>query len=193
MLDFLQSGGGHVEPSSSDKTEHNIISKVSGKQRRLLLVEDSVSCALIAVSFLKELAYSYDVAKNGQDALEKFSKGHYSAIIMDVQMPGMDGLETTRRIRRIEETNNMKQTPILATTGNAIQDDRLFCAKAGMNDYIFKPFDLNDLKIKLESMIGLSLKINRSSVFRNDYGSGTESPTLLFDKKIRSVRLINCT
>ena len=107
----------------------------------------------MAAALLKELAYSYDIAKNGREALAKFSAGHYGAIIMDVQMPGMDGLEATRRIRALEKINNMKETPILATTGNATEDDRLFCSKAGMNDYLSKPFDLDDLKIKLANIM----------------------------------------
>jgi CheY-like chemotaxis protein len=159
MFSFLQKGEVPIKfslPQSAEPepmAEEAVISEVSDRQRCILLVEDSAASALTAVSFLKELAYSCDVAKNGQDALAKFSAGRYSAIIMDVQIPGMDGLETTRRIRALEKMNNMKQTPILATTGNATEDDRLFCAKAGMNDYLSKPFDLKDLKIKLENIM----------------------------------------
>ena len=163
MFDFLQKGENPVKISLLQETaqeeenyDHESLIGKSDKQQCILLVEDFSSCALMAASFLEELGYCYDVAKNGQDALDKFSKRHYCAIVMDVQMPGIDGLETTRRIRKLEEMNNMKQTPILATTGNATEDDRLFCAKAGMNDYLSKPFDLNGLKIKLESIIGLS-------------------------------------
>jgi CheY-like chemotaxis protein len=118
----------------------------------VLLVEDSAPNALIAAFFLKELGYTSDIAKSGPEALDKFSAGHYDLVIMDVQMQGMDGLEATRRIRAFEKDKNLKPTPILATTGNATEDDKLFCTRAGMDDYLSKPFELEDLEKKLKKI-----------------------------------------
>jgi CheY-like chemotaxis protein len=118
----------------------------------VLLVEDSESNILIASSFLEELGYDYDTAESGAEAVKKFSAGHYDAIIMDVQMPGMDGLEATRQIRTLEKKKKLKPTPILATTGNATADDMFFCTKAGMNDCLTKPFELDELNKKLRKV-----------------------------------------
>lgn len=131
----------------------NVAVVASGRKPQALIVEDSSPSALISTTFLKELGYDCDIAESGQQALEKFSGGSYNVILMDVQMPGMDGLETTRRIRALEKKGNLVPTPILATTGNATEDDHLFCVKAGMNDYLSKPFELNDLKKKLSGII----------------------------------------
>ncbi len=101
-------------------------------------------------SLLKKLGYSYDIAKSGEEALDKFSDEIYSVIIMDIQMPGMNGLETSKHIRNIEKNKKMRiVTPILAITGYATADDSLLCRKAGMNDCLSKPFELNELKKKL--------------------------------------------
>jgi CheY-like chemotaxis protein len=158
MFDFLEEDLG-AAPDKKDSDDQETLSsshnplKPSAKKLCALLVEDSEPNVLIAGSFLKELGYNYDVAKNGSEALNKFSTGHYDIIIMDVQMPGMDGLEATRQIRAIEKKKNLKPTPILATTGNATEDDQLFCTKAGMNDCIAKPFELADLGRKLREIV----------------------------------------
>ncbi len=120
---------------------------------RALLVEDSAASVMITSYFLKMLKYSFDVAKNSVEALDKFSKNHYDVIIMDIQLPGDDGIETTRLIREIERIKKSTPTPILAVTGNATEDDRLICAKAGMNDYMTKPFEVHELEKKLNSII----------------------------------------
>ena len=118
-------------------------------RQRALVVEDDAANALVISTFLENLKYDCDLAASGEEALQKFSAGHYDVIVMDVQMPGMDGLETTRRIRQIESEGNLPPTPILGSTGNATQDDKLFCARAGMTDYISKPFSRAQLEKKL--------------------------------------------
>ncbi|MEZ0225677.1 MAG: response regulator [Alphaproteobacteria bacterium] len=116
---------------------------------RALVVEDNESNALVITSFLETLKYDYDLAPSGEEALKKFAQSHYDVIIMDVQMRGMDGLETTRRIRDAEMERKLPATPILGATGNATQDDKLFCSRAGMTDYISKPFSRKELERKL--------------------------------------------
>lgn len=116
----------------------------------VLLVEDHEPNILVATSILKELGYEYDIAIDGLSALKKFSENEHSVIIMDLQMPDMDGFEATKRIRAIEKNKNLEATPILAVTGNATEDDKFLCLKAGMNDFLAKPFRLNDLRKKLD-------------------------------------------
>jgi CheY-like chemotaxis protein len=128
------------------------------KAYSILLVEDQPSNALVASTFLEMMGYDFDTAENGHDALRKFSEGHYALILMDVQLPGIDGLETTRRIRRLEKERQQKPTPILAMTSNATIDDRTFCLRAGMDDYLSKPFRRDDLSSKISGFIAPEAK-----------------------------------
>lgn len=123
------------------------------KQDSILLVEDQPSNILVASAFLDMMGYAYDTAESGHEALKKFAEGRYSLIIMDVQLPGIDGLETTRRIRKIENEKNLSPTPILAMTSNATVDDKFFCLRAGMNDYLSKPFGRKELRQKILGFI----------------------------------------
>lgn len=116
---------------------------------RALVVEDDESNAFVMSSFLETMQYDIDFATTGEEAVEKFSTGHYDVIMMDVQMRGMDGLEATRRIRDIEDSKNLFPTPILGCTGNASKDDAFFCTRAGMTDVLSKPFSRKDLENKL--------------------------------------------
>ena len=123
------------------------------KKQNILLVEDYHPNILVVTLFLQELGYAYDVAGSGKEALDKFSHTDYDAVIMDVQMPDMDGIETVRRMRALEKEKSWTPTPVIAVTGNAMGEDRASCLKAGMNDYLSKPFRLKDLEDKLQSYI----------------------------------------
>ncbi|MBM7867627.1 response regulator [Heliobacterium gestii] len=111
----------------------------------ILLVEDNpVNQKLIGLQ-LKTLGYiDVDLAVSGHEAIERTEKREYALILMDCQMPGMDGLEATRQIRCREETNG-RHTPIIAVTANAMLGDREVCLQAGMDDYLSKPFRLEEL------------------------------------------------
>lgn len=110
-----------------------------GEQIKLsiLLVEDNPINQIVAASILNEMAYTVDLAENGQKAIEAAHKKHYDLIFMDMQMPILDGLEATRRIRR--ELPKAEQPIIIAMTANALEGDKQICLEAGMNDYISKP------------------------------------------------------
>ncbi|MEZ0225416.1 MAG: response regulator [Alphaproteobacteria bacterium] len=124
------------------------------KREAILLVEDQPSNVLVTSAVLDMMGYACDVAVSGDEALKKFMGKNYALIIMDVQLPGIDGLETTRWIRQIENERNLKPTPIVAMTSNATMDDRLFCLRAGMNDYMSKPFDSKQLSLKIQELTG---------------------------------------
>ncbi len=123
------------------------------QEMRILLVEDHEPSLKIESALLKELGFDCDIARNGSEALQLFTSHHYPVVIMDIQIPELDGLETARRMRDIESTdkNAQKFTPanIIGMTGNATEDDRILCLAAGMNDYLSKPFRLDDLEEKL--------------------------------------------
>ena len=105
---------------------------------RILLVEDNEVNRMVAVGMLKKLGLRTDVANNGAEALVALERKHYDLVLMDVQMPVMDGLEATRKIRE-QPTANTKHLPIIAMTAHAMQGDREKCLEAGMDDYVSKP------------------------------------------------------
>ena len=113
--------------------------------KHALLVEDNPVNQLVALSILKNIGMTADVAKNGLDAIEKLqSTEHsqcYEMILMDCQMPEMDGYETTARIRAGEAGEQAAKTPIIAMTANAMQGDKQKCFEVGMNDYMSKPIN----------------------------------------------------
>lgn len=111
------------------------------QQKYILLVEDYQPNILVAEMFLEEFGYSMDVASNGLEAIQKIKDGKFDAVIMDVQMPEMNGLEATKHIRDYEEKNGLKKTPIIGMTAHALSGDRERCLSVGMDDYISKPFD----------------------------------------------------
>jgi signal transduction histidine kinase/CheY-like chemotaxis protein len=113
----------------------------------ILLVEDNRINQRIATLNLEKLGHTIDIAENGEEALARFSQKRFALIFMDVQMPVMDGLEATRRIRALEKGNPAQPAvPIIAMTANAMKGDRETCIKAGMNDYISKPFRAEELR-----------------------------------------------
>jgi PAS domain S-box-containing protein len=136
-----------------------IMKRTSTEKQTILLVEDTESVVLLLRDYLELAGYKVEIARDGLDGFSKSLALRPDLILMDVQMPGMDGLEATRRIRR--ETS-LKDTPIIALTALAMTSDRERCLEAGMDDYLSKPINLKELaKTVLRHLAG--------------FGTGTKS------------------
>ncbi|NTU96868.1 MAG: response regulator, partial [Chlorobiaceae bacterium] len=121
------------KPSESTNGESKIF--------RLLLAEDSSINQKVVTGLLGKLGYHIDVVANGQEALQALESVPYDLVIMDVQMPEMDGLEATRMIRSPNSKVLNHRIPVIALTAHAMEGDRELCLQAGMNDYVSKPID----------------------------------------------------
>jgi CheY-like chemotaxis protein/anti-sigma regulatory factor (Ser/Thr protein kinase) len=110
--------------------------------RRVLLAEDNAFNREVAVAMMEHLGLTVDVAEDGRAAVEKVAHGDYDIVLMDVQMPQMDGLQATKLIRQMSGCQNL---PIVAMTANALREDRQRCLDAGMTDYMCKPIDPHTL------------------------------------------------
>ena len=134
---------------SADSSGH-LQSNVQLPKLRILLVEDSVVNQRLALALLNRWGHDVTVANNGLEALELVDQREFQLVLMDVQMPEMDGLEATRRIRESEQTSG-EHLPIIAMTAHAMKGDRERCLESGMDDYVSKPVRAWQL---LEAMAG---------------------------------------
>ena len=117
---------------------------------RILVVEDNPINLEVAVGMLESLGCSTEAANNGRTAIEAMNGGSYDAVLMDCQMPVMDGLTATAEIRRRELSAGKPRVPIIAVTANAMDGDRERCVAAGMDDFLSKPFTLQQLALLLK-------------------------------------------
>jgi CheY-like chemotaxis protein len=134
----------------AQKTETEAEKSVSMAGKRILLVEDNEFNQMVAVDTLLDIYpdITVDVAPSGQEALDMLSQQEYSFIFMDIQMPGMDGYQTTRRIRQLEDPAK-RNIRICAMTANVTREEIDECAAAGMNDFMIKPFTMDLLREKV--------------------------------------------
>jgi len=146
--------------------------------RRILLAEDGVVNQRVAVLMLESRGHEVTVVNNGAEAVDRFETGAFDLILMDVQMPGMDGLEATRTIRGLETGD--ARIPIIAMTAHAMRGDREKCLEAGMDDYLSKPIQAQLLYAAVEGVpVGSGTNSGEdapSVVHRNDVPSEMGSP-----------------
>jgi signal transduction histidine kinase/CheY-like chemotaxis protein len=119
--------------------------------RRILIVEDNRVNQRLALRFAEKLGYRADLAENGREAVDMMMATRYALVLMDCQMPVMDGFEATREIRRREVG---PQTPIIAVTARAMKEDERLCLAVGMNAFVAKPLDLSNLARVVEEWSG---------------------------------------
>lgn len=124
------------------------------RNKRILLVEDQLTNRLVVESILENMQLMTIHAENGEEAVHKVRGENFDLILMDVQMPVMNGYDATREIRRIEQERQRPHTPIIAVTANAMQGDREKCLEAGMDDYVAKPIDVTELEGLIRHYLG---------------------------------------
>jgi PAS domain S-box-containing protein len=147
-----QAGAQPARPTDGEDASHAAVPR-----RRLLMAEDNVVNQRVAARLLEKMGYVVDVVNDGREALAAWSRGGYDAILMDCQMPEMDGYAATREIRRQE--NGAARIPIIALTAHAIKGADEECFAAGMDHYITKPIDRDELRKCLERSFARSERI----------------------------------
>ncbi len=132
--------------------KHFITKNVLQLNMSVLVAEDNAINQEVIVFMLKKIGCDVDIASNGQEALEAVTENSYDIILMDCQMPTMDGYQATAAIRNLEEKEDLRtKTPIIALTANALEGDREKCLAAGMDDYISKPCKIDEIRTMLET------------------------------------------
>ena len=152
----------------------------------VLVVEDDEVASKVAVGYLKKLGYTADRAKNGVEALELYANKKYGLILMDIQMPKMDGIEATQHILQIAGSSS--PPAIIALTAKAMMGDRKRCLNAGMSDYLVKPLSLTSLAVKIENLFlgGVLLEeiMEEKTVIEAESAYGPEAPLELYRKTL---------
>ena len=146
LFNSLLAEAGHISARATKTGFPTAPDLLRDRPLRLLLAEDNVINRKLALAALAQMGCTADVAVDGHEALKAAKATRYDAILMDVQMPGMDGLEATRRIREWERETGTPAVRIIALTANALAGDREICLKAGMGDYLSKPIRLKALR-----------------------------------------------
>jgi len=144
-------GGDRRGPVAHLVTRHSLREARPPAAAHLLVAEDNEVNQKVAVRILEKLGYTVEVAENGLEAAEACARTRYAAVLMDVQMPGMDGYQATRRIREREAGG--PRIPIVAMTASAMKGDREKCLAAGMDDYVSKPVTPGELEAVLAKWV----------------------------------------
>jgi CheY-like chemotaxis protein len=131
-------------PPEPKPSESDAAVLLAGKQ--VLLVEDNLVNQKVACGMLRRFGVTTSTAENGAEALQMLQDRRYDLVLMDVQMPVMDGYEATARLRQAETAGGLSPTPVIALTANALSEDRQAALAAGMNDFLTKPLTRNALQ-----------------------------------------------
>lgn len=161
-LENAKEGELSVEEKKENVYESSVID--SFNDVRILLVEDNELNREIATELLKSVGFILDEAENGSQAVQMVNDspaGYYKVILMDVMMPVMNGYESTKKIRSLEDKAKAN-VPIIAMTANAFEEDKNQAIECGMDKFVSKPFDINDLLVKLKEMIDMKVHSPRS-------------------------------
>jgi len=168
LFDAIVAVLGQKEERNASLVTRHTVAEHKKLGLRVLLAEDNPINQKLAVVLLQKAGYSVDAVENGMQAFEKVQSNSYSAVLMDVQMPEMDGFEATSQIREWEK-GTKRHIPIIAMTAHAMQGDRERCLEAGMDDYVTKPLEPKVLFSALDRWIRTEQEMEEDEV--QDYSS----------------------
>ena len=159
---------------------------------RILLAEDSPDNCVITIAYLEDTPYHVDIAGNGAVACDMFEAGHYDMVLMDRQMPVMDGLTATRQIRAWEKQNGRAPVPILALTASALKGDREMCIAAGCTDFLTKPIKQEVLRhaIREHSLAGPFVYAREDFIRPKNAKLADSIPSFLRDCRLNVVAML---
>jgi len=172
----LQEDTGNEQPAAI-VTRHSL-AEDKKRRVRILLAEDNIINQKVVISTLKKLGYNADAVANGKEAVKALEMIPYDVVLMDCQMPEMDGYEATGEIRKRSSKVLDHEVPVIAITANVMKGDREKCLNAGMDDYLPKPIYPNELSDMLEKWIGKQ----DASQQEETTGSNKEPVQNIFDK-----------
>jgi signal transduction histidine kinase/DNA-binding response OmpR family regulator len=196
-LSTIISGGTKSQPESAIITRHTV-REIQRKNIRILLAEDNITNQQVATGILKKIGFiGVKVVSNGVKALKALEASSYDLVLMDVQMPEMDGHEATLQIREIESSSGTKRMPVIAMTAHAMKEDREKDLAAGMDDYVSKPVNAKSLLEVLERWLPKNKSVSDSP----SPGSGkplkkettAQNNLMVFDKDALMERLMDNT
>jgi PAS domain S-box-containing protein len=172
---------GKTVPIEDDKDED--ISAARKFASKILLAEDNLTNQQVAVGIVNKLGYKIEVVENGREAVKAVASGQFDLVLMDCQMPEMDGFEATTLIR--EELTVGKDIPIIALTAHALKGYREKCLRAGMNDYLAKPFNAEELRKVLLKWVGSGryAELLKTAPVEIQFDEIVESDAPIFDQK----------
>ncbi len=153
-----RAGGGssfyfEAELPATEKAQRPVSrEKIEARPAKILLAEDDTVNRMVALAFLRQAGHEVDVARDGLEAVEACRRGTYDLVLMDCQMPNLDGFEATREIRRREGED--RHLPVVALTASSLAGDREKCLAAGMDDHLGKPIDPEELAATLARWLG---------------------------------------
>jgi CheY-like chemotaxis protein len=171
LVAVISGDHGDDHASSSLVTRHTVREQRRGAVR-ILLAEDNVSNQEVARTIITTLGYTVDVVTSGREALQALHRTPYDMVLMDVQMPEMDGYEATRRIRDTRSSVLNHYIPVIAMTAHALKGDKQKCLDAGMDDYIAKPITPEALERLIDTWLE---RVSRGTVGDDASGTGTAS------------------
>jgi len=179
-------------PIATRHSARETLNQFKGRRARILLAEDNITNQQVAQSILKKLGLRADAVANGAEAVKALETIPYDLVLMDVQMPEMDGYEAARLIRTAPSTVRNPQVPIIAMTAHALRGDREKCLQADMDDYMPKPVSPQSLAAMLRKW--LPKEKSKDPVEAEADGAGSydsESSTEIFDEAGMRARLMH--
>ena len=156
--------GRSAEPAKASQAANAPLASPSNSEMRILLAEDNAINRTVALSLLKKLGFNADAAVNGREVLAALARQEYDLILMDIQMPELNGFETTSLIRAGQSAARHSDMPIIAMTAHAMQGDHEKCLAMGMNGYVSKPVQLEDLGRELARFARAPVKVETTAL-----------------------------